>query len=149
MDINDRILFFIFLLVVIKLGELFFDAVRLHNKKEKVSITNSNTEKIKILLEDGSIDKVDNFINKLISNAIDQYMIMRANTKEHYINEKESEAIIRYTYATIKSNMTQNTKDVIGLLYDISTEQKLEDLLMLKIKINVLALLVDNNKVIE
>lgn len=150
MDTAKLLLYCIILIIITEFGKQFFKKFdEYNNKKEKKNTKNGNNiEKIKILLEDNSIEKIDGFINNLINQAIEQYMVLNVNTKEHYINEKESEAIIRYVYATLKINMTQNTKDVIGLIYDVSTDQKLEDLLMLKIKISVLALLVDNNKVI-
>jgi len=123
-----------------------------NRKKEKVQRVSKtpNIEKIKILLDEKSIENIDNFINRLINQSIETYMIMNVTTKEHYINSKESEKISEYVYASImKYHMTQDVKDTIGIIYDISTNEKLENLLKLKIKINILALLVDNNKVIQ
>lgn len=149
MTIFNFLLISLILLVIVKIIEPFFYKIFKY-KESKIDIKKeNNVEKIKILLEDKSIEKIDGFINNLINQAIEQYMIFNMTTKEHYINAKESETVIKYVYGTIKVNMTQNTRDVIGLIYDVSTDQKLENLLMIKIKINVLALLVDNNKVIQ
>ena len=139
---------FIFILgVLLVYKELSFNN---HEKSKKENQNHKfDIEKIKILLEDNSIEKIDNFINNIIKNAIDTYILLNVVDKSHYINSKEADIISNYVYATIKNTITDDEKDAIGLFYNISTEEKFDNFIKLKIKISIIALLVQNNQVIE
>ena len=66
--------------------------------------------------------------------------------KEKYINSKESEEMINYISSMVKLNMTPEIRELIGLVRVINSEKDLDDYLNLKIKIYVLAVIVNVNK---
>lgn len=137
--------FGIFLYLIIKLvATLIFGN---NDKKEEFSTT--DIEKIKIVLNDESNEKIDNYIYSLINKYLELYLILNGINKESYINSTEVEKIEKYIFASLKYNMSETTKNIIGLIYDISTEKKLDDLLNLKIKISVLSYITEQNTVIK
>lgn len=104
-------------------------------------------ERLKLILSnDNIIDKINNIIDKLISDAADMYMILNVNYKQdHYINADETETMKLYIYGTVKKNMTDSIKEMISLIYDISDDKKLEDLLLFRIKIYMISVIVNNH----
>lgn len=121
------------------------------DKKQSSSTTSIKKEisdkKLEFLLQDDFIDKVDKIIDTLIINAGNKYMALNVNyDKEKYITEGETETIKLYIYGTVKKSMTPAIKELISLVYDISTDKKLEELLLLKINMYLLATLINNHK---
>lgn len=120
------------------------------NKSSKSTVVdNTSVEKIKILMEKDSIDKINIFIDELIKNAADKYMILNVGYKEDpYLKSTNIEELTLYVIGMVKQNMTKSVIDTIGLIYDVDTEEKLDKFLELRIKIYVLSLSVKVNKTI-
>lgn len=120
------------------------------NKSSKLTVVdNTSVEKIKILMEKDSIDKINIFIDALIKNAADKYMILNVGYQEDpYLKSTNIEELTLYVIGMVKQNMTKSVIDTIGLIYDVDTEEKLDKFLELRIKIYVLSLSVKVNKTI-
>lgn len=120
------------------------------NKSSKSTVVdNTSVEKIKILMEKDSIDKINIFIDALIKNAADKYMILNVGYQEDpYLKSTNIEELTLYVIGMVKQNMTKSVIDTIGLIYDVDTEEKLDKFLELRIKIYVLSLSVKVNKTI-
>ena len=120
------------------------------NKSSKSTVVdNTSVEKIKILMEKDSIDKINIFIDALIKNAADKYMILNVGYLEDpYLKSTNIEELTLYVIGMVKQNMTKSVIDTIGLIYDVDTEEKLDKFLELRIKIYVLSLSVKVNKTI-
>ena len=120
------------------------------NKSSKLTVVdNTSVEKIKILMEKDSIDKINIFIDALIKNAADKYMILNVGYLEDpYLKSTNIEELTLYVIGMVKQNMTKSVIDTIGLIYDVDTEEKLDKFLELRIKIYVLSLSVKVNKTI-
>lgn len=122
------------------------------NKKETTAPVNikdnsSDVEKIKILMEKDSTQKIDNLLDSLIKNAVDKYMILNVNfDREKYLSTQDQEQFCSYVMGMVMKNMTESVKNTLGLIYDISTEEKLKEFLDIRIKIYVLAIIVNQNK---
>ena len=137
------IFFGIFIILLIL--DLRSDSKGNENKIEPV--IENNTEKIKILLSENAIEKVDNLVDSLIKNAIDKYMILNVNfDKEKYLNAGDQEQMTLYVTGMVMNNMTDTVRSTIGLVYDISTEQKLKEFLDIRIKMSLLVVIVNQNK---
>ena len=137
------IFFGIFIILLIL--DLRSDSKGNENKIEPV--IENNTEKIKILLSENAIEKVDNLVDSLIKNAIDKYMIFNVNfDKEKYLNAGDQEQMTLYVTGMVMNNMTDTVRSTIGLVYDISTEQKLKEFLDIRIKMSLLVVIVNQNK---
>ena len=136
----------VFLMLIFIMDRVFTDKSK-NNDNDNKKENKISTEKVKILLDEKSVEKVDEYINALIKSSADTYMILNVNfNPESYLNSEKVEELSNYIFATIKKNLTDASKEVIGLVYNIDTEEKINELLQLKIKIYVLAITVSNNK---
>ena len=123
-------------------------------KEETVPTINpiDNTEKIKILLSKDSVENIDNLVDEIIKRAADRYMILKVNFKDkeaQYITEADADELSKYIFGSIKLDMTDTMRDTIGLAHNISTEKQFDDFFNLRIKMYVLAILVNNNQPIN
>lgn len=127
----------------------FVDAIiyKAKNKPTEVTPLPDNTEHLKMLLEDKSIEKIVAVLDTLISNSAKTYMILNVTIegKEKYITIEESEEMVAYIKASVLKNMTRDVRDLLGMIYKVDTDKDLNDLLTLKIKLYVLATMVNNN----
>ena len=104
-------------------------------------------EKIKLLLSNNNaLEKINGMIDELIKEAVDRYMILNVNFNvDAYINKEKADELSNYCLATLKQNMTPEIRSIIGMIHDISDENKLTDFLQLRIKVYVLAMMVNIN----
>lgn len=148
MDISIIILLFISILslsiiLIIKIAEIVKIIGKKNKKENHVSI-----KRLKLILnQDNIIEKVDSLVDEIIKKAADTYMILNVNyDKEKYINSDESELMSKYIKSMVKLNMTPEIRELIGLVRVINSDKDLDDYLNLKIKIYVLAIMVNINK---
>lgn len=124
--------------------------IKENNKKEIETVEHpDNTEKIKILLSDDKIvDKINGVLNSLIKDAADRYMLFEVgfNGIDAYIPSKSSDEMEKYIYGTVRSNITSATRDLLGLIYDVSTEEKLNNVIELAVKMYMIDILVKTNQ---
>ena len=153
MNIDTIVVLIYFTLITIALFIGLIYIIKSLTTKENdniVPIDNGSVEKIKILMEKDSIQKIDDLVDALISNAVDKYMILNVNfDREKYLKQEEQEQLSQYVYGMVIKNMTKSVLDTIGLIYDISTDEKLKEFLDIRIKIYVLAIIVNQNKDID
>jgi hypothetical protein len=142
--ILDIILGFCFGMLLFLVGDAIYKA---KNKPTEVIPLPDNTEHLKMLLEDKSIEKINAVLDSLISNSAKTYMILNVTIegKEKYITTEESEEMIAYIKASVLKNMTRDVRDLLGMIYKVDTDKDLNNLLSLKIKLYVLATMVNNN----
>lgn len=149
MDIKTVLLIInlFFLLFSILLNIIYIIKPNIKNNKKE---NNVSVDRLKLLLLDQDksiVERVDLLIDEIIKKAADTYMILNVNfNKEKYINSKESEEMINYISFMVKLNMTPEIRELIGLVRVINSEKDLDDYLNLKIKIYVLAVIVNVNK---
>lgn len=126
-----------------------FNKKRKNAKKKKVIVDKKqNNEKIKILLsEKNIIEKINEIIDSLISNASSNYKILtiKDDKTEGYITPDMEKEMSDYIFQTVKNNMTEDIKDIISLIYVIDTEKKLDSLLLLRIKFYMINQIISNN----
>ena len=116
-------------------------------KKQEIVKKDDNTEKIKLLLENKSLEKINDVVEGIIKESVDRYMILNVNyDTDAYLNEATINELSLYTFGMVKNNMTPAVRELIGLTHDISTEDKLDDLLKLHIKMYILAFVVKTNQ---
>lgn len=148
MDIKTVLLIInlFFLLFSILLNIIYIIKPNIKNNKKE---NNVSVDRLKLLLDQDKsiVERVDLLIDEIIKKAADTYMILNVNfNKEKYINSKESEEMINYISFMVKLNMTPEIRELIGLVRVINSEKDLDDYLNLKIKIYVLAVIVNVNK---
>ncbi len=115
--------------------------VLVNYKKTEVvlkKIEPASLDTIKLVLEKNSFDNVNILIDTIIKDAIDMYNILNGVSDETYINTKMTEEMASYVYGMTVKKMTPAVKGAIGLFYKIDTEDELEDLLKLRIKLHLI-----------
>lgn len=138
--------FFLFILSETIIFYIFFSGHKANNVKKEKRVK-SDVDKIKILLEDKALEKIDDVIDGLIKAAVDRYMVLNVNfNTEAYLNDDSIKELTLYTFGSVKKNMTPTVIGLIGLINDISTEEKLDEYLELKIKMYLLAVVVKTNQ---
>lgn len=149
MDIQSIILVLVILIFLIEeiiLMVYFVPNLKL-SKKETKEKESSKINEVKILLEDKSLEKIDDVVDGLIKNAVDIYMVLNVNfNTDAYLNDDSIKELTQYAFGMVKRNMTPSVMELIGLTNDISTEEKLNEYLNLKIKMYILAVVVKTNQ---
>lgn len=104
---------------------------------------------INIVLSENSFEKVNKLIDSLIVEAITIYYVMTGVVEETYINNKSTDEMKEYVFATVKSNMTPTVVATIKLFYNIDTDEKLNQLLLLRIKLHLIQEITEQNLPIQ
>ena len=118
---------------------------KIDNRKEKIY----DVELIKLMLTDNIDNSVNNMLDNIIKNIIDLYLIFNNVSEENYINSEIAKELEDYTFGMIKKKLTDSVRDTIGLVYDISTEEKLNSVIKLRIKLHIINFMVEQNQDIE
>jgi len=92
-------------------------------------------------------DAAIHFIDKCIETAADNYtvMMLSQNTVQ-YLNDEDIERMRRYIMGTVNLNITDATMEMISWTHDVSSYDKLEALLDLRIKIFLVGFVADYNR---
>ena len=85
----------------------------------------------------------------MIKDAIELYSIFNTFNEETYINNEMAEELSNYCLGMVKNKLTDTMKNTIGIVYDISTEKKLDDVIKLRIKLHIINYMVEQNQPIE
>ena len=144
---DKLILILIIIFCIINEGLVVYLLLSRKNKKQVKEKPNYDLEKAKVLLEEKSLDKINDFVDGLIKVAVDRYMIMKVNfNTDAYLNDESQRELSLYALGSVKENMTPAVRELIGLVQDISTEEKLNNYLELRIKMYILAVVVKTNQ---
>ena len=145
----DKLIIIFCTIISIELLIIGFIVFKLLNNKDKkeVVVKPSEIEKIKLLLEDKSLDKINDFIDGLIKEPVDRYMLLNVNwDADAYMNEQLINEMSLYVFGSIKQCMTPTMVEFIGLIHDVSTEDKLDEYLKLRIKMYIIAVVLKTNQ---
>ena len=110
------------------------------------------TEEIKILLNtENVIEKINNLLNDKIKEAADRYMIfnVRFNGEDAYLPQDTVDEMSKYVFGTVRSNITPAMRELIGLIYDVETDERLDSLIDINVKMYMLNEIVKTNKDIQ
>lgn len=118
---------------------------KIDNRKEKIY----DVELIKLMLTDNIDNSVNNMLDNIIKNIIDLYLIFNNVSEENYINSETAKELEDYTFGMVKKKLTDSARNTIGLVYDISTEEKLNSVIKLRIKLHIINFMVEQNQDIE
>lgn len=139
------------IIIILLSLSLIIETIKIIPKKEtNVIKSNIDTELIKYVLdEDNILDKINNLIDTMIKDAIELYSIFNIFNEETYINNEMAEELSNYCLGMVKNKLTDTMKNTIGIVYDISTEKKLDDVIKLRIKLHIINYMVEQNQPIE
>lgn len=140
----------IFVLAITLAVETIMFFVLPRDKKRKSSNNKSTSaENIKILIEKDSIENINIFFDNLIREYITRYKILNGFTDESYVTTDMMSELHQYVRGSIIKNMTPSIRSTLGLIYNVSTDEALKETIGIRVKLNVIAEVIDQNQPIN
>lgn len=124
-------------------------------KKNKEEIHEDNDidklELARLLLStENCVEKIDNILDIKIKAAADMYNILILSTDENqYINTTQIDEMSNYIEETVFRNFTTSMRIITGLIYDVSTDKKIKDIIKVRTKIYMINFVMEYNKLID
>ena len=153
---SDMILMLIIIIVVSWLVLCavisYLITTKISNKNKQVNDNNGAVDlgRIKILLEDNAVDRIDEVLDKFIINAANIYQVLEiAKTKKEFLNSEDIERMISYISTMVLKNMTPETISLLSITHVINNNKDLIDLIQLRTKLYVLNFSIEFNVIKE
>ena len=124
---------------------------RLSNKNKQVDDRGVvDIDRIKILLENNAVDRIDEVLDKYIINAANIYQVLEiAKTQKEFLNSEDIERMISYISTMVLKNMTPETISLLSITHVINNNKDLIDLIQLRTKLYVLNFSIEFNVIKE
>lgn len=125
---------------------------RLGNRNKQVDDNNGvvDIDRIKILLENNAVDRIDEVLDKYIINAANIYQVLEiAKTQKEFLNSEDIERMISYISTMVLKNMTPETISLLSITHVINNNKDLIDLIQLRTKLYVLNFSIEFNVIKE
>jgi hypothetical protein len=107
-------------------------------------------DRIKILLENNAVDRIDEVLDKYIINAANIYQVLEiAKTQKEFLNSEDIERMISYISTMVLKNMTPETISLLSITHVINNNKDLIDLIQLRTKLYVLNFSIEFNVIKE
>lgn len=124
------------------------------NKNKEVIHEDNDIDKLelaKLLLStENCVEKIDNILDIKIKAAADMYNILILSTDENqYINTTQIDEMSNYIEETVFRNFTTSMRIITGLIYDVSTDKKIKDIIKVRTKIYMINFVMEYNKLID
>lgn len=110
-------------------------------------IANVHLDEVKLILDKDTVNNINDLLNKLIADAADTYRIMMVDNDKENLTEKDVDNITDYIKYKVSHNMTPTILATLSLIYDVSDMEKISMLLDEKIKIYMVGMIVNRNKI--
>ena len=129
----------------------FLITTRLSNKNKQVDNNGVvDIDRIKILLENNAVDRIDEVLDKYIINAANIYQVLEiAKTQKEFLNSEDIERMISYISTMVLKNMTPETISLLSITHVINNNKDLIDLIQLRTKLYVLNFSIEFNVIKE
>jgi hypothetical protein len=124
---------------------------KLSNKNKQVDNNGVvDIDRIKILLENNAVDRIDEVLDKYIINAANIYQVLEiAKTQKEFLNSEDIERMISYISTMVLKNMTPETISLLSITHVINNNKDLTDLIQLRTKLYVLNFSIEFNVIKE
>jgi hypothetical protein len=124
---------------------------KLSNKNKQVDNNGVvDIDRIKILLENNAVDRIDEVLDKYIINAANIYQVLEiAKTQKEFLNSEDIERMISYISTMVLKNMTPETISLLSITHVINNNKDLIDLIQLRTKLYVLNFSIEFNVIKE
>ena len=125
--------------------------ITLHFNKEGDNIFTEkrNIDVTNIILKKESYNDVNALIDAFIKDAIELYRILNVVVEETYLTKDKIKEMEGYVYKTVMSKMTKDIVDTISIFYVIDSDEDLENIIKLRIKLHLIQSAVEQNKPID
>lgn len=140
----------IILLSLILIVFIIWVIADLATKLDNIDVNELSNQEIDILIQDDSIDKINNILDTHIKNAGSNYISLTINYSEDiYITEALGEEMSEYIFQSVKKNMTPATIKLLSLIYTIDSEEQLDEILKFRIKLFMITEIVRLNQDVD
>lgn len=113
-------------------------------------IKKPDVEVMKILLEDKSVEKINNVLDSMIREVAGVYQIFALSTIENqYINSEEQEKMERYIETVVGRNIHGELENLLKLIYKIDSDEDLKQLVSTRTKIYMIDFVINYNRDID
>ena len=154
---NSDIILMLIIIIVISWLVLcsvigYLITTRLGNRNKQVDDNNGvvDIDRIKILLENNAVDRIDEVLDKYIINAANIYQVLEiAKTQKEFLNSEDIERMISYISTMVLKNMTPETISLLSITHVINNNKDLIDLIQLRTKLYVLNFSIEFNVIKE
>lgn len=120
---------------------------KLGAKSVKIEDPKNSGDRLKILLEDNCVDKINSCIDQFIENAANMYTLLKlSQDPNHYITEDMKNEMSNYILASVKKNMTEDVLSLLSMIFVINSDKDIEDYLNIRIKLYILTFMVNYNQ---
>ena len=124
------------------------------DKQPKDTTVDNDIDKLALasllLSTDNCTEKIDNILDSRIKSAADMYHILILSTDENqYITSTQIQEMSNYIEETVYRNFTQSMKIIIGMIYDVSTNEKIKEIIKVRTKIYMINFVMNYNKLIN
>ena len=121
-----------------------------NNRVEKENNNEIDLDRIKILLEDRAVDRIDEVLDTYIRNAASIYQVLEiAKTQKEFLNSDDIERMISYISTMVLKNMTAETVSLLSITHIINSQKDIIDLVNLRTKLYVLNFSIEFNVIKE
>jgi hypothetical protein len=121
-----------------------------NNRVEKENNNEINLDRVKILLEDRAVDRIDEVLDTYIRNAASIYQVLEiAKTQKEFLNSDDIERMISYISTMVLKNMTAETVSLLSITHIINSQKDIIDLVNLRTKLYVLNFSIEFNVIKE
>ena len=121
-----------------------------NNNVEKENNNEIDLDRIKILLEDRAVDRIDEVLDTYIRNAASIYQVLEiAKTQKEFLNSDDIERMISYISTMVLKNMTAETVSLLSITHIINSQKDIIDLVNLRTKLYVLNFSIEFNVIKE
>lgn len=148
-DIVFCLVFALILFIVFFASLIYYSKFDKGNKKEEKHELNPDIAKL--MLDEKLLDKINSYIDNLISEAagIYQIMVLSVNPNQ-YINTEEQIKMEKYVYYSAFKNINQpRSIELLKLVYKIENNDDLKSIIDIRVKIYMINFIKDYNKDIE
>lgn len=138
-----------FLLATLIFSTVFYGRITPRKEEKEIHMrTESDVLLYRTLMRKNAVEDINSVLDSFISDAADNYLALTVSFMDNkvYITEKIQKEMTDYIFGMVKRNMTDTIRNLLGLIYIIDTEEKLDELLQFRIKLYMINIMVNLNK---
>ena len=118
----------------------------IYNKENIANEQKISTDRMRILLEDKAVDKIDEVLDNFIHNAAGIYQILALPIEnKEYLRQEDIDKMTGYISTMVLKNMTPEVVSLLSLTHVFDSAEDLSELINLRTKLYVLNFVVSYN----
>ena len=146
-NMHYEIIYIVFFILLFLIATI--QIILLNKKDTRTYIEKKKDIDLTLLLSDDVYNKCNDFLDSIIRSHINNYKVLTGFTPDSYITTNIKDEMVSYVTEMTKKNMSESIIYLIKTFYLVKTDEDLNKILDLRIKLNILADMVEQNAPIE